>query len=113
MRKMTVKERLEDISNKSGLSEDIIRRVLMAERDSILESLKRGERATLIGRCVVIPELRSKLNVGGQFRKVVKLSAFVLDSLESELVGVEEFEDTRENDIDTDGIRLLEISSLT
>ena len=48
---MTVKERIQDIMDICGLSEDIVRRVLAAERESIKKSLRRGEKVTLIGRC--------------------------------------------------------------
>lgn len=52
---MTVQERIDDICKKSGMSEDIVRRVLNAEKASVIESLKRGERATIIGRCILRP----------------------------------------------------------
>ena len=47
---MTAQERIEDISKISGFSVEICRRVLNAETESIIKSLKRGERATLSGR---------------------------------------------------------------
>ena len=47
---MTTQDRLNDICEISGLSEDIVRRVFDAERQSIVKSLRKGERATLIGR---------------------------------------------------------------
>jgi hypothetical protein len=112
MRRMTVKERLEDISRRTGLSEDIIRRVLLAERDSIVDSLKRGERSTLIGRCVLIPELRNKLGVGGKMGKTIRVIASVLDSLEAELRDLEGFENGEIDNLGMEDIRLLEISSL-
>ena len=59
---MTVSERLADISARAGFSEEIVRKVLNAERESILESLKHGERATLIGRATIIPSLRTRLS---------------------------------------------------
>ena len=112
MRKMTVKERLEDVSERSGLSEDIIRRVFNAERESIIDSLKRGEKATLIGRCTIEPELRQRLDVGGGLRKIVKLSARVSTSLSNELEDIEEFKDGEE-EINMEGIMLMEIGSLS
>ena len=38
-----------------------------AERKSVAKSLRKGERANLIGRAVIRPELRRKLMVGGSF----------------------------------------------
>lgn len=113
MSRMTVKERIEDISSKSGMSEDIIRRVLNAERESIVESLKRGEKATLIGRCVIEPEFRQRLQPGGELGMVIKLSAKVSNSLKTEMEKIKSFENTEDDYIDEDGIMLLEISSLT
>ena len=42
MKGMNTQERLDDIKRICGFSEDIIRSVLKAERESILNSLKRG-----------------------------------------------------------------------
>ncbi|MBO5388684.1 MAG: hypothetical protein J6A59_11190 [Lachnospiraceae bacterium] len=57
MEGMTTQERYNDICKICGLSEDIVRRVLNAERQSVANSLKRGERATLVGRVTIRPEL--------------------------------------------------------
>jgi len=80
---MTTQERYDDISKISGLSENIVRRVLNAEKTSIEKSLRRGERATIIGRCTVRPEIRKKLEVGGTFKDYIKLIATIAPSLES------------------------------
>lgn len=114
MSRMTVKERIEDISLKSGMSEDIIRRVLNAERESLVESLKRGEKATLIGRCVIEPEFRQRLQPGGELGMVIKLSAKVSNSIRTELEKISYFRDSKEDELgNEDGIMLLEIASLT
>ena len=42
---MTTQERINDICNISGLSEEIVRRVMDAERKSVAKSLRKGERA--------------------------------------------------------------------
>ena len=63
---MTVNERLNDISEISGFSVDIVRKVQQAELESILKSLKQGERATLIGRCTIEPSIGSKMAYGGE-----------------------------------------------
>lgn len=46
---MTVTERIEDISAKSGMSTEVVRRVLSASRDSLISTLKKGEKSTLPG----------------------------------------------------------------
>lgn len=61
---MNVKDRLEDISKRSGLSEDIIRRVIEASRESIIDSLSKCERATLPGICTFNPEVARRIEVG-------------------------------------------------
>lgn len=54
---MNAKQRIDDICAISGLSEDIVRRVMSAERESIIRSLKRGERSALLGRAVIRPRI--------------------------------------------------------
>lgn len=114
MKSMTVQDRISDISKRCGMSEGIVRRVLEAEQKSIVGSLKRGERATLIGRCVIEPELRYKLQrEGGNFKKGIKLKASVTNSLMSELSDVEEFEESTEKEDTLEGVMLMQIPSLT
>lgn len=115
MEGMTTQERIDDICKLSGLSEDIVRRVMDAEKKSIVASLKRGERATLIGRAVIRPELRPRLAVGGIMEHYIKLSISVAASLESMLEGVNKFEITASNKPKKEdkGVITKQISSLT
>lgn len=46
---MTVIERIADISKKSGISHEVVRQVLKASRDSLIETLQKGEKSTLPG----------------------------------------------------------------
>ena len=92
MNGMTTQERLNDICEISGLSENIVRRVFEAERQSIVNSLKRGERATLLGRCVIRPEIRSKIEVGGDRKTYIKLRANVASSMVAYLKDMTDFE---------------------
>ena len=110
MKGMTAQERYEEISKLSGFSTDVVRRVLSAEKQSIINSLKRGERATLMGRCVIIPELRRKLEVGGNFSYCIKLKAKPASALESALRDLTDFEGVE--DKDDENIELLQIPSL-
>lgn len=108
---MTTQERINDICELSGLSEDIVRRVMDAERRSVAKSLRRGERANLIGRAVIRPEIKRKLTVGGEFETYIKLNVSVAASLESMLDDLKNFEvNQRPKD---DGVRLGQIPSLT
>ena len=111
MNGMNIQERLNDISSISGVSEKVVRRVLDAERQSIIKSLKRGEKATLIGRCIIKPELKDKLGIGGKVEKSIKLNAMVSNSLRVALQDCSEFE------VDTDdsneaGVLIRQIPSL-
>ncbi len=113
MNGMTVQERIDDIVQKSGLSEEIVRRVLIAEKQSVVDSIKRGERATLIGRCVIVPELRSRLSVGNTFKKTLKLNVSIANSLMADLKEVEEFERSDIKTSEPEGVLVMQLSSLT
>ena len=67
---MTIPGRIEDISKRCGLSEEIVRRVLSAEQESVTESLKQGNRAILVGRCTFTPSM-SKNIVDGKIRNKI------------------------------------------
>lgn len=113
MNGMTTQERLDDICKISGLSEDIVRRVFDAERQSIAKSLRKGERATLIGRCVIRPELRSKIEIGGKSVQYIKLYSTVAASMENLLKDMTDFEvDDSSNYEELPGILTKQISAL-
>lgn len=107
MNGLTTQERLNDICKISGLSEAIVRRVLDAERMSVAKSLRKGERATLIGRCVIRPEIRSKIETGGEMgmafspitRSYIKLSAQVAPSMEAMLQDLSMFEQSEKEEV--------------
>lgn len=109
---MTTQERINDICTISGLSEDIVRRVMDAERQSIAKSLRRGERANLIGRAVIRPEIKRRLMIGGEFENYIKLTVSPAASLEGMLDGLKEFEVADDSTKET-GIRLTQIAALT
>lgn len=113
MNGMTAQERLEDISRRSGFSIDICRRVLNAESESAIDSLKKGERVNLIGRVTLRPEMRHKVGLNGNIENIVKVKSLVSSSLESALVDVKEFKtDSNNEDTNDSGIRLKQIPSL-
>lgn len=113
MNGMTTGDRYKDISERSGLSEDIVRRVLSAETESILESLKKGERATLIGRCTLRPDIRSKIEVGGKRVKYIRARATPSSIIQNELGQLSEYEvDELDREEDMEGIAVRQIQSL-
>lgn len=112
MKGMTTQDRLDDICQISGLSEDIVRRVFDAERQSIVKSLRKGERATLIGRCVIRPELRSKIEIGGIQRNYIKLHSSVANSMEAYLHDMTDFEVSTEDSSQAVDVLINQIPSL-
>lgn len=83
---MTVQQRYDDIVKRSGLSEEILRRAFKATRESLADSLRKGERATLHGICTIVPEKRHRLSLGGEdMTSYIKLKADVSSALNSEL----------------------------
>lgn len=114
MAKVSVQERIDDICSRSGLSEAIVRRVLEAERQSIIDSLKRGEKAQLIGRCTFIPSEGARLEVGGTVKKSIRVKCRPAIGLVNELDkenGFIEIKDETQNRED-DGIRIAQIDAL-
>lgn len=111
---MTVAERLADISKRSGFSEKIVRSILDAERESVIDSLKRGERATLIGRCTLTPFRRSRyLNLENRHQVYVKVKAEPSSIIKSELEAVEQFESGEdEQETYSANIAVRQLSSL-
>lgn len=114
MNGMTVQQRLDDICKRQGMQEEIVRRVLQAEKAQILDSLKKGEKATLIGRCVIRPELRQRVAIGGDVETYIKASSSVAYSLQNELSECKQFDRTeaQEDDAIPEGIRITQISQL-
>ena len=62
------------------------------ETESIIKSLKRGERATLSGRVTLRPEMRQKMGLNCQVENVIKVKADVSSVIDNALSDVHEFE---------------------
>lgn len=58
---MNVNERIADICKLTGFKEDVVRRVLEAEGDSLAKSLASGEKSVLLGMCTFIPSIGKRL----------------------------------------------------
>lgn len=113
---MNIQERYDDISAISGLSEDIIRRVFKATRESMAKSLKKGERATLPGICTIVPDLRQRLDIGGEnVVSYIKLKASSSSALETELQKLNSFENEedvqKKEDIEQERLTKLNFSA--
>lgn len=115
MSDMSLQERYDDICKISGLSEEIVRRVLKASRQSLAKSAKRGQRSTLPGICTIIPELKHKVELGGtEITSYIKLKAVPSNALSSELDKLSKFEEieNKENNGNTDKLNYLTKSEL-
>lgn len=107
---MTVNERIDDIKKRTGYSENVIRRVLTAEAESALESLKKGERVTLINRVALIPEVHTRFDFSGNKLKFLTAKATVLGSMNDKLA---EYSDYVSDESDVpDGIVTTQINAL-
>lgn len=113
---MTLQERYEDIEQRSGLSEAIVRRVIAAQAESIAVSLAKGEKATVPQICQVEPVVRHKMKIenselteASYFRLKVK----PLVSLQERVSKLEETvkEDSKITEEDAD-IRVGQIGAL-
>lgn len=51
---MTLKERINDICDMTGFTEDVVRRIMEAECESLAQTLAKGEKATLLGRATFV-----------------------------------------------------------
>lgn len=98
---MSIQERYDDVAEMSGLSEDIIRRVYKATRQSIVKSLKKGERATIPGICTFTPEIKGKINYTTNnenevLTRYIKIKANASPALDTELSKLGEFATTED-----------------
>lgn len=107
--RMNLQQRYEDISKRSGFSEDVVRRVLKASRESLAYSLKHGEGATLPGIVKMVPELKEKIvdyslmncaESGVKTVRYIKVKACASSALETELDKLGNYEE-RQVDMDS------------
>lgn len=114
---MTVQDRYDDICRRSGLSEEIVRRVLIAETDSCRDSLKNGEKVNLMGRCTIRPNIayRASLSSSGGIERAVRLKAKANITLEESIRNADFSEDINTNEEVgyREGIMVTQIGALT
>lgn len=98
MLRMSKLERVTDIAQRCNMSEDIVRAVLKAERDSMMDSLKKGEKVTLPGRVIINPIIKRTpcIDSNGEVAsaKYVSATAKPISSVFDELKALSGFEQT-------------------
>jgi nucleoid DNA-binding protein len=100
MQDMSIKDRYEDISKLSGLSEEVVKRLFKATRESIAKSLKSGSNATIPGICTITPDVRTKIDTNKCERvKFINLKVRPSSALESEMRKTTGFTDKREAEL--------------
>lgn len=95
---MSLHARYAEVSELSGISEEVIRRVYKATRTSLVASLKRGEKATLPGICTINASVRNRINIGGEQESYIKLKATPSSALTTELDKLSGFESAEEKE---------------
>lgn len=106
---MTQAERYEDISKRSGLPLEVVKRVMDCEAASVLDSLKRGERAVLYGRCSMTPVIKKRVGLMGVSEKVVTIDCKPSPILGDTLNQIAKYEIQEDN---LEGIRVKTLSYL-
>lgn len=121
MTEMSVQARYNEIATLSGQSEEVVRRVLRAAKQSLAQSIRNGSRATLPGICTMVPEQREKLVVGSIVPvKYIKIKAKASNAMETELNKDVDTQEETDNSMDKlniindqpSGIRVRQISAL-
>ena len=100
MQGATTQQRINDICRRTGLTENVVRRVIDAECESVAESLSKGERVNIIGRCTIYPEISSVIE-NSKLKYFIRLKAKATKSLEEKVRSIKVTEeantDTNEN----------------
>ena len=110
MKGVSIQERYDDICEISGLSEEIVRRVFKATRESLVKSILQGERATLPGIVTLTPEIRNKIGAGGtNLIPYIKIKASASTALETEVAKQQGFSNPAEKSLAQEqaGMQLL------
>jgi hypothetical protein len=114
MEKMTLQKRYEDIAERSGLSENVVKRVLSAQADSVIASLKRGETATVPQLVVIKPSISRCFKRGTLIETdYIKVKPAALESLKQKMEKEAGFTEEEEDEYTEDeNIRVAQIGSL-
>jgi len=107
----TQKQRIDDICERSGLSEEIVKRVLEEDSKSVEESLVRGERVVLYGKCSMTPVLVNKLGLGGVINTFVDVKCKVSPTLVNNLNKVDGYKIARDKSRDNLLVKTISFQS--
>lgn len=92
---MSVMERIADISERSGMSDTVVRRVLKASRESLIESLKKGEKSTLPGIATYrVVKKQSGMGVRSRISDTIVCQLRDIDDTEEVTEDISEYIDT-------------------
>lgn len=108
---MSVKDRLDDISNISGYSNDIVSAILKASMKSLIKSIRVGERASLPGICTFEPNETVQASKTSDIGKRVKVKVNPSKSLVSSLKDLDDFEYGLDSEIPE--VKNIEVSQLS
>lgn len=100
------------LKEKTGLSEEVIRRVQKAESELVIESLKSMDRINLTGRGVFRPEVQYDLGKRGEIVKNIKPIFKVSGKIKDALSGVQDTDIDYDDEELPDGILVLELEDL-
>lgn len=88
---MTMQERYEDICERCGYTETVVRSVIKAVRESCLNSLKHGERAVVPGICSLEPMMKDTI-INGRIERRGDVKASEAVALRNSMKEVKRFE---------------------
>lgn len=104
---MNINERYSDIAEISGISEEIVKRVLKACKQSLTKSLKHGSNATLPGICILMPEIKNKVELGGTtMTTYISVKAKPSNAMKDELEKFSKFNKSDVNTVNDSSIKL-------
>lgn len=110
---MTISERMQDISEKSGLSVAVCRRVLDALSESTLESLVRGENVRIPNIVTLSPYISARMSNGGVFRDTAQVKITCSNTVLNTLEKIDSFDIDYTSNKPEPGIRVSQIPSLS
>lgn len=111
---MDIKSLVTDISNRCGLSEDIVRRVQNAETEYIIDRLRKGEKVRIPSRGTYHPDRVTRIGATGEVVHQIRVRYTVSDNISNSLSDLTDFEKAvpNEDDVIPKGIKTLQIDTL-
>jgi len=85
MERVTTQEHIKNVAKHCGLTEEIVRSVMNAEKECVINYLKTGRGAILPGRCIITPVLRHKTDQTSTQNPRIKLRVNISKIIESQV----------------------------